>query len=85
MTKALEGIRVVDLTVWFQGPVAAQHLADFDPAHYNLVENTSADVLFHEKYPDSEGEVDFGDPPGLNLPPHPVVKRTRHRPPRVVM
>jgi crotonobetainyl-CoA:carnitine CoA-transferase CaiB-like acyl-CoA transferase len=25
----LEGIRVVDLTVWFQGPVAAQHLADF--------------------------------------------------------
>jgi crotonobetainyl-CoA:carnitine CoA-transferase CaiB-like acyl-CoA transferase len=27
--KALEGIRVVDLTVWFQGPVAAQHLADF--------------------------------------------------------
>ena len=29
MAKALEGIRVVDLTVWFQGPVAAQHLADF--------------------------------------------------------
>ncbi len=29
MVKALEGIRVVDLTVWFQGPVAAQHLADF--------------------------------------------------------
>ncbi|MBL0122976.1 MAG: CoA transferase [Betaproteobacteria bacterium] len=29
MTKALEGIRVVDLTVWFQGPVAAQYLADF--------------------------------------------------------
>lgn len=27
--KALEGIRVIDLTVWFQGPVAAQHLADF--------------------------------------------------------
>ncbi len=26
---ALDGIRVVDLTVWFQGPVAAQHLADF--------------------------------------------------------
>ncbi len=25
----LDGIRVVDLTVWFQGPVAAQHLADF--------------------------------------------------------
>jgi len=29
MAAALEGIRVVDLTVWFQGPVAAQHLADF--------------------------------------------------------
>jgi crotonobetainyl-CoA:carnitine CoA-transferase CaiB-like acyl-CoA transferase len=29
VSKALEGIRVVDLTVWFQGPVAAQHLADF--------------------------------------------------------
>ena len=28
-SKALEGLRVVDLTVWFQGPVAAQHLADF--------------------------------------------------------
>jgi crotonobetainyl-CoA:carnitine CoA-transferase CaiB-like acyl-CoA transferase len=24
----LDGIRVVDLTMWFQGPVAAQHLAD---------------------------------------------------------
>ncbi len=29
MRAALEGIRVIDLTVWFQGPVAAQHLADF--------------------------------------------------------
>jgi crotonobetainyl-CoA:carnitine CoA-transferase CaiB-like acyl-CoA transferase len=29
MAAALEGTRVIDLTVWFQGPVAAQHLADF--------------------------------------------------------
>lgn len=29
MSTALEGLRVIDLTVWFQGPVAAQHLADF--------------------------------------------------------
>jgi crotonobetainyl-CoA:carnitine CoA-transferase CaiB-like acyl-CoA transferase len=29
MARALEGIRVIDLTVWFQGPVCAQHLADF--------------------------------------------------------
>ncbi len=26
--RPLEGLRVVDLTMWFQGPVAAQHLAD---------------------------------------------------------
>ena len=29
MAKALDGLRVIDLTVWFQGPVAAQYLADF--------------------------------------------------------
>lgn len=29
MARALEGIRVIDLTVWFQGPVCAQYLADF--------------------------------------------------------
>ena len=29
MALPLEGIRVIDLTVWFQGPVAGQHLADF--------------------------------------------------------
>jgi crotonobetainyl-CoA:carnitine CoA-transferase CaiB-like acyl-CoA transferase len=29
VAKALEGIRVIDLSVWFQGPVCAQHLADF--------------------------------------------------------
>jgi crotonobetainyl-CoA:carnitine CoA-transferase CaiB-like acyl-CoA transferase len=29
VAKALEGIRVIDFTVWFQGPVCAQYLADF--------------------------------------------------------
>jgi crotonobetainyl-CoA:carnitine CoA-transferase CaiB-like acyl-CoA transferase len=29
VASALDGIRVIDLTVWFQGPVAAQQLADF--------------------------------------------------------
>ena len=28
MAKPLEGIRVLDATVWFQGPVCAQYLAD---------------------------------------------------------
>jgi hypothetical protein len=83
--EMLEGsIRHLTIPRW-DGLIRTEHLADFTPIHYNLVENTAADVLFHEKYPDSEGEVDFGDPPGLNLPPHPLVKTTRHRPPRVVM
>jgi crotonobetainyl-CoA:carnitine CoA-transferase CaiB-like acyl-CoA transferase len=29
VANALEGIRVIDFTVWFQGPVSAQYLADF--------------------------------------------------------
>ena len=29
MAKPLEGIRVLDMTVWFQAPVCSQYLADF--------------------------------------------------------
>lgn len=29
MAAALDGIRVIDLTIWFQGPVSSQFLADF--------------------------------------------------------
>ena len=81
-----DGTTVAHLTIprW-DGLIRTVHLSDFDPRHHGLVENTSADVLFHEKFPDSEGEVDFGDPPGLNLPPQMRVKETRYRQPKVVM
>jgi hypothetical protein len=65
--------------------IRSAHLSDFDPSHYGLIENTSEDVLFGEKFPDSEGEVDFGDPPNLDMPPQPIQKETRHRAPTVVM
>lgn len=29
MNGALDGVRVIDFTVWFMGPVGSQHLADF--------------------------------------------------------
>ena len=29
MSGALNGVRVIDFTVWFMGPVGSQHLADF--------------------------------------------------------
>ena len=29
MGSVLEGVRIIDFSQWFQGPVAAQHLADF--------------------------------------------------------
>ena len=83
--KMLEGTRR-NLTIprW-DGLIRTAHLSDFNPADYGLIENTAEDVLFHEKYPDSEGDVDFGDPPGLDLPHRPVVKQTRYRQPRVIL
>jgi len=83
--EMLEGSkRHLTIPRW-DGLIRSEHLSDFDPAHYGLVENISEDVLFGEKFPDSEGEVDFGDPPGLELPPHPIVKRTRSRPIQVIL
>ena len=85
IVEMLEGTkRHITIPSW-HGLVRTEHLPDFDEANYGLVENTSVDVLFCEKFPDSEGIVDFGDPPGLDLPPQPIVKQTRHRAPTVVM
>ena len=83
--EILEGTqRHLTINSWYD-LIRSEHISDFDPSHYGLVVNTSADVLFLEKYPDTEGIVDFGDPPGLDLPPMAIVKQTRQRQPRVVM
>ena len=76
--------RHLTIPSWF-GLIRTEHLSDFNPAHYGLLENNSEDVLFNEKLPDSEGFADFGDPPGLDLPHRPIEKKTRYRQPTVVM
>jgi len=83
--KMLDGTRRYLTIPRWDGLIRTEHLSDFNPANYGLVQNNSADVLFEEEYPDSEGEVDFGDPPGLALPPHPIVKSVRHRVPKVIL
>jgi hypothetical protein len=83
--EILEGTkRHLTINAW-SDLIRSEHLSDFDPSHYGLVVNGSADVLFQEKYPDSVGIVDFGEPIGLDMPPQPVMKQTRQRPPKVVM
>jgi hypothetical protein len=81
-----EGTTRAYLTIpkW-DGLIRTTHLSAFNPRDHGLIENTSEDVLFREQYPDSVGEVDFGEPPGLNLPPHPRVKETVYKQPRVVL
>ncbi len=81
----LEGTRCHLTIPNWSGLIRTEHLGDYYAANTGLIENTSEDVLFGEKFPDSEGIVDFGEPKGLDYPPHPIVKRTRHRAPRVVM
>lgn len=43
MTQALEGIRVLDLTVWQQGPVATTALADFGAEVIKIEERVGGD------------------------------------------
>jgi len=83
--EMLEGSkRHLTIPRW-DGLIRSTHLSAYLSSDFGLVENISEDILFHGKFPDSEGEVDFGEPMGLDLPARPLVKRTRQRPPRVVM
>ena len=44
MAKALEGIRVLDFTQLLQGPVCAQHLADFGAEVIHVERPVTGDV-----------------------------------------
>jgi len=60
---------------WY-GLIRNEHLYDFDPAVYGLVCNCSADLMTGQKYPDSEGYVDFGEPHNMEMPAQQMIRRT---------
>jgi crotonobetainyl-CoA:carnitine CoA-transferase CaiB-like acyl-CoA transferase len=43
VTRPLDGIRVLDMTVWFQGPVCSQYLADFGAEVIHIERPVSGD------------------------------------------
>jgi hypothetical protein len=83
--EVIEGSRCHIVIPSWEGLIRTAHLHDFNPAIYGMVVNTSEDVLFGEKYPDSEGEVDFGYPPNLDMPAQIMPRETRYKAPKVVM
>ena len=66
------------LTKW-SDLVRSEHLGDFEPERLGLIVDDREHFLTKEPYPDSEGPVDFGEPPALYAPPRPMPRRTHSR------